>query len=672
MNNHILLLEVGTEEIPVADIENLLNQLPSITEQKLKEARILFQNISCYVTNRRIAIIVEGLAEKQEKTFIQKRGPSENVAFSNGQPTKALLGFLNSNNATEKDIVIEDGYVYLRKEIDGQPTEVVLPEVIASSLKQLSFSKTMRWGEGIYEFVRPVKWLILLYDEKILPFEFLGRNASNFSRAHPYVDKFVQIDHPSKYVRILRDNFVLVDENERIKRIVDQLQSIERELGLTCDKDEKLIKEIARIAEYPTAIVGKFQTRYLNLPEELITVTIKHHLRAFTMRKEKQISSTFIAFADRPEGDMGKVIEGYQNVVNARLEDARYYFEIDLKRDFDYFNEKLKGIVFQKELGTLYDKVERIKKLSEYICEKVHLSNIKEKARRAARLSKFDLASQVVFEFPELQGTMGRIYVLIKNEDLEIAKSIEEQYSDKPKNIIAGVIGLADRIDTIVGNICIGNIPTGSKDPFGLRAKADTIFWIIQFNRWDLNLMDLLNYNYQLLSINCQRETLEEFLVSRFYAFMLNNGIRYDVARAVNHLWFTPLRGLLSANAMMQLSESSDFNDLAIAFERVHNITKNHTSRQYDGALFIEQAEKDLLNNFLRAKAEISDHLNQLDYERAIRTLIALKPFIDKYFDDVFVMVNREDIRQNRLSFLKNIADLFMLIGDLSNLVKNQ
>ncbi|AEH50935.1 glycine--tRNA ligase subunit beta [Pseudothermotoga thermarum] len=672
MSRHMALLEIGVEEMPASEIENLLQQLSSLSQQKLKEERLTFSNIRCYATNRRFAIIIEDLAEKQEKVLVQKRGPSESVAYSQGQPTQALIGFLKANNATEKDVLIKDGYVYLCKEIEGQSTEAILPKIFKDILSNLNFSKPMRWGDGSFEFVRPVKWVVALYDEKVLPLQIFGKTASNATRAHPYFDRFVQITHPADYVNLLRENFVLVDENERIEKIKQQIEEIERTHQLTCDKDEALIKEISKIAEYPIAIVGQFDEKYLSLPEELITVTIKHHLRAFTTYKDGKISSIFVAFADRPGGNMTKVVEGYKNVVNARLEDARYYFEIDIKKDFEYFNNKLKGMVFQKELGTLYDKVERIVKLSEYICEKVKLQHLKEPIVRAAKLSKFDIASHVVFEFPELQGTMGRIYALMKGESKEIAMAIEEQYSLRPKTTIAGVIGLADRVDTIVGNICIGNIPSGSKDPFGLRSKAETIYWLIEFNRWDLNLKDLLNYSCELLSISCTSNSFEEFFSLRFYSYMVNNGVRYDVARAVNHLWTTPLRGILAANAIMNIVDRKDFTDLAIAFERVHNITKNHTSRHYDGALFTEDAERELLNNFLKAKSEVTKFLEKLDYDKALQSLIALKPYIDKYFDDVFVMVDREDIRQNRLGFLKNIDDLFMLLGDLSQLVKTQ
>ncbi len=672
MSQHMFLFEIGVEEMPIGDIENVSCQLPKMVEEKLRNARISFDKVRCYVTNRRIAVLIDAIAERQEKTFVQKRGPSESVAFQNGQPTKALLGFLNSNVATVEDIVVKEGYVYLYKEVEGQESQRVLPELFDAILQELSFSKPMRWGNGIYEFVRPVKWIVALFDEKILPIKAFGRISDKLSRAHPYLDKFVQIEHPSRYVEILRENFVLVDEHERIDKIKQQIENIQKSLGLSCDMDENLIEEISKITEYPLAIVSEFDEKYLQLPAELITVTIKHHLRSFTTRKGGKLSPKFIAFVDRPEGDMKKIVEGYRNVVNARLEDARYYFEMDLKKDFTHFNERLKGMVFQKELGTLYDKVERIAKLSDLILEELGLSNFREKILRAAWLSKFDLASHVVFEFPELQGTMGRIYALLKGEDEKIAQAIEEQYSSEPKSPITGVLSIADRIDTIVGNICIGNIPTGSKDPFGLRSKADTIYWIVEFNKWDLNLKNVLGSALQLLPVKCQAELLDEFFSSRFYAYMVNSGIRYDVARAVNHLWWTPLRGLLSSRAIMKTSESDEFNNLAIAFQRVHNITKNHTSDFYDGALFVEEAERELLNAFLQAKIEVSQYLEKLDYERAIQKLIALKPFIDRYFDEVFVMVDREDIRQNRLGFLKSVDALFMLVGDLSHLIKTQ
>jgi glycyl-tRNA synthetase beta chain len=289
---------------------------------------------------------------------------------------------------------------------------------------------------------------------------------------------------------------------------------------------------------------------------------------------------------------------------------------------------------------------------------------------RAAFLSKADIATHVVYEFPELQGVIGRIYALLDGEDESVAFALEDQYSQEPKSELGALIGVCDRIDTIAGNIAMGNLPSGSKDPYGLRTKADTIYWSIVRFGWDIDLAELLLMAKKLLSIDFDETKLFEFMNSRFYAFLLSQGFSFDIARAVNHLWTRPLRGYLSAQALTKACQSEDFNNVAIGFERVHNITKNHPEKHFDGALFEEEAEVELLNQFVSVKPKVIESLSKLDYEGAIKNLSSLKPYIDKYFDEVFVMVDREDIRRNRLGFLKNVDELFMLVGDLTQLIR--
>ncbi|MEJ5230084.1 MAG: glycine--tRNA ligase subunit beta [Pseudothermotoga sp.] len=671
MKNDVLF-EIGVEELPASEMDRIKEQLLENAKNFLKESKIDCGKIECHVTNRRICLLIEDLSEKQQDTSTLKKGPSEKVAFLDGKPTKALMGFLVSNQASENDILLQDGYVFINKKIEGKNTDQVLPELFKQLIESLKFTKPMRWGDGQYEFVRPIKWILCLYQNRVLPVEVFGLRSSNQTQGHPYLGKTIVIDRPSEYVEVLRKSFVLVNETERIERIKRELKEIEEKYGLVCEKDEEMIKKVAKITEWPLAIVGRFRDEYLRLPAELINVTIRHHLSAFTTNRNGKITSHFVAFLDRPDGDLSKVIEGYQNVVNARLEDARYYLEMDEKYNLEQFNEKLKEMVFQKELGTLYDKVNRIEQISLYMVDRVGLQAFSEKVQRAARLSKADIATHVVYEFPELQGVMGRIYALLSGEDPEVAHAIEEQYSDNLQTKIGAVIGIADRIDTIMGNLAIGNIPSGSKDPFGLRSKMETIYKTIVHHRWDIDIPELLDFVLSLLKIQCDRNIVDDFMSSRYYAFLSNLGFSYDVSRAVNHLWTKPLRGFLSAKALSEMASTEDFNKLCVGFERVHNITKNHNDMHFDGALFEKQAETDLLNQFVHVKSIVLESLKELNYEKGLRALITLKPYIDEYFNEVFVMSDREDIRKNRLGFLKNIDSLFMLIGDLTQLVKRE
>lgn len=666
------LLEIGVEELPASEIDQIKQQLKDLSQNSLQEAKISYENLLCFVTNRRICILIQNLSEKQQDMIVVKKGPSQQVAFSDGKPTKALIGFLSANQASESEIFVQEGYVYLKKKIEGKKSQEVLPEIFKNVISSLRFTKPMKWSDGKYEFIRPVKWILCIYNDEILPLELFGVKSSNVTYSHPYIGKRIEIKKPEDYIDVLKENFVIVDEAERIERIKQQLSELEMQYGFKCEKEEKMIEKISKITEWPVPIVGSFKQEYLSLPPELITVTIKHHLSAFTTFKDGKMITSFIAFVDRPEGNFSKIIQGYQNVVNARLEDAHYYLEIDKRYRLEDFNEKLKEMVFQKELGTLFDKVKRIEQISVYIVGKLGLKNLLEKVRRAAILSKADIASHVVYEFPELQGVMGRIYAILNGEDNEIAHAIEEQYAEQLQTKVGAIIGISDRIDTIVGNLAVGNIPSGSKDPFGLRNKLDTILRTIVLQRWDIDLEDLINTTLNLLNMQCDSHIIEDFMSARYYAFLINEGFTYDVARAVNHLWRKPLRGFLSAKAISKMMDTQDFNKLCIGFERVHNITRNYTDTTFDGILFEKEAEISLLNQFIHAKSVVLESLKELNYEKAVNSLISLKPYIDNYFDEVFVMSDREDIRKNRLGFLKNIDKLFIEIGDLTHLVKRE
>jgi len=623
-----------------------------------------------FVTNRRIAVRLQNVSDTQEDVILEKRGPSEKVAFSDGQPTKALLGFLSSNGATLEDVFVKDGYVHIKKLVKGKKVCEVIPETLVKVITNLKFARPMRWGNGDFEFVRPVRWVVALLNDEVIPLRIFDRKSDRYTMSHPYLEKWIAVGHPKDYVQVLKENLVIADETTRREFIVKQLAEVERVYGLVCEKDPILIEKICKIAEWPQAIVGEFDEKYLKLPEELITVTVKHHLSAFSTSKDGSLTRHFVAFIDRPKDDSSIIVRGYESVVNARLEDARYYFEMDRKKRLEEFNENLKRMVFQKELGTLYDKVVRTRELVQHMVKKLSKESMMDRATRAAILSKADIATHVVYEFPELQGVIGRIYALLDGEDESVAFALEDQYSQEPESELGALIGVCDRIDTIVGNIAVGNLPSGSKDPYGLRSKADTIYWSAVRYRWDIDLVELLLTAKKLLNIDFDEGKLFEFMNSRYYAFLLSQRFSFDIARAVNHLWTRPLRGYLSAQALTKACQSEDFNNVAIGFERVHNITKNHPDKHFDGALFEEEAEIELLNQFVSVKPKVVESVSKLNYEEAIKHLSSLKPYIDRYFDEVFVMVDREDIRQNRLGFLKNIDELFMLVGDLTQLIR--
>ncbi|PLV58973.1 glycine--tRNA ligase subunit beta [Thermotoga sp. KOL6] len=664
------LLEIGLEELPASEFDNILEQIQVKTKDLLKSNRVSCDSIEAFVGSRRFGVLLFGLSERQENFTEEKKGPPLKVAYDeNGKPTKALEGFLKKNNATLDDVVERDGYVYVFREIKGKVVEEVLPNVFKDLVLSLNFKKPMRWGTGEYEYVRPVHWVVAMIDDTVLELELFGLKASCVSFGKRYHSGTLEIPSAEKYYETLRKGYVIPSPIERKEIILNQLDDFEKNTGMKVERDEDLIDEIVAITEYPRIVVGQFDHKYLELPEEIIVTAVKHHQRSFIAHRGG-LTNFFIAFQDGPQPSEN-VVKGYERVINARLEDARYYFSKDLETSLEKMNEKLKDIVFQEKLGTLYDKVERIAKISRKICERLNITNeFSEKVQRAASICKADVASKVVYEFPELQGTMGRIYALREGYEEEVAFAIEDHYSEDPKTVIGSILGIADRLDTIVGNFAVGNIPTSSKDPYGLKNKVDTVFRIVRRREWDLSLEELLSFASSLIGYHLSSE-LVDFFAGRFYQFLVGEvEVSFDVARAVNHLWKQPLRGILAAEALQEISERPEFQDLFVGFERVHNITKNHDSTDFNGALFEKEEERKLMNKFFEVKEKVLKALEKLNYKEALQYLIELKPYIDEYFDNVFVMVKRDDLRMTRLGFLKNIDELFMMIGDMTHLVK--
>ncbi len=661
------LLEIYLEDLPPSEFPALLNQMKEKMENILKERELEFSSVESGMTVRRLYIKIDGLPEKQSDKVVERKGPPENIAYKDGEPTKALEGFLKKFGASIDDVVLKDGYVYVSQSIKGKETLEILPEVFVEFINSLDFRKPMKWADGKYSFVRPVHGVLALLDDEVVDFEVFGIKSSNRTKGHRFFGKEVTIEKIDEYENKLFDEFVIASLDKRMKKIREQLFVD----GYTVDMDEELIEEVAYLTEFPRAVVGNFDKKYLSLPQEVIITTVKHHERTFATFKEKKITQVFIGFQDGPDDPEGNVRKGFERVINARLEDARYYFEKDIKSSFEEWNEELKGMIFQKELGTLYDKVLRIKEISMDIANQIGYEK-KDLLERAATISKADIASKVVYEFPELQGVMGRIYALKWGEDEEVAWALEEQYYDEPKGELGSLIGSADRLDTIVGNFLIGNLPKGSKDPFGLRGKADYIYASVDKFKWNIDLERLLNLAKNLLKVDSDLNSLENFMKNRFRLYLESTGVEWDVARAVEHLWKEPLRGILSAKALNKIIDSKDLIDLRVGFERVHNMASKHNSMEYEGALLKEDAEVSLINKFYEVKEKVLKALENFDYDIAYQSLIELKPYIDRYFDEVFVMVNREDIRRSRLGFLKNVDDLFMKVADLTQISKER
>jgi len=664
------LFEIGVEELPTTEVKNILEQLNEKIQNLLKTENLNFDVVKVFFAPRRFGFYIQNLQERQENKIIEKRGPSVKIAFDeNKNPTKALQGFLNSNKASLKDVVEKDNYVYIKKEIEGKSSSKILQENLPKIIKELNFRKPMKWGNGAYSFVRIPHWILSIFNGEVLDLEIFGIKASNKTYGHRFVkDEPITVKNINDYILKLKEFQVFPFEDERKDCVKIQINEFEQKNNLNVEKDEELIDEVVTLTEFPGILSGTFQSKYLSLPEELITITIKHHQRSFTVFEKKKITNQFISFIDSPTGNKDVIRKGYERVINARLEDARYYFEKDLKIPLEDFNRKLEEMVFQKELGTLKDKVERIEKLSNLICEDLKISySDKTRILRTAKLCKADIASNVVYEFPELQGVMGRIYALKDNEEESVAYGIEEHYNDVPNIITGAVVALADRIDTVVGSFAIGNIPTGSKDPFGLRKKTDTLFEIIIHYKWNLNFEKMVKEASELIGKEIPEELIQ-FFENRYELF--HSKVRYDIARAVKNYWRRPYAGKLIVDALNGIVDQEEFQHLLVGFERVHNISKKYDSFDFDPTKFLEKEEIDLFNVYINVKPKILKSIDELNFREALEHLISLRPYIDNYFDNVFVMTKQDDIRMNRLAFLKNLDNLFLLLGDLSVIEK--
>jgi glycyl-tRNA synthetase beta chain len=670
------LLELLLEEMPPADIETILSTLGEKMNLALNGVNVKHGNVEVFATSRRFGFFIHDLSAKQDDVTLKKRGPAEKIAYKDGKPSKALEGFLKSNKASLDEVEIVDvkgtKYVFLNKRVEGKTTSEVLKEIVPGVLSSLQFKRPMRWANGDHKYVRPLHSIISLLDDKVVEFEFLGKVASNQTESHRYLLKELTINTPQEYRKTLKENMVIVDIDERKKMIEDALN----ETNLDVIKDTALSHEISLITEFPRAVVGNFKEKYATLPEPVLKTVLRHHQRTFVTKENEKISTKFVAFQDGPSKRSSNVRKGYERVINARLEDALFYYAEDTSVPLEKFVSKLDGITFQRGLGTLKDKTDRIIELALDIAKKLNFGDEDlELVKRAAFLSKADVATSMIYEFPELQGIMGRIYAS-RDEDERVALALEEQHmpdgleGNAPTDTIGAIVGLADKLDTVVANFAINEIPSGSKDPYGLRKNTFGVLRILNDFEWDINVMEEGSITEEVLKKEVPWKKVEEFFQGRLEVLLKERySISFDVTKAVLKLWATPLRARLSAQSIEKYKSGEDFEDFITAYTRIHNISGKHDSTEYHVELF-EEDEKPLFQAYLRVKPEVEEALEHLNYDEALEKLKSLKPLIDDYFNNVFVMATREDLRRNRLGFLKSLDEIFLKLGNLSLLLK--
>ena len=687
------LLEIGTEEIPARFLGPALRQIEETLRGQLTEKRIDFQGVRLAGSPRRMAVCVVGLAENQQPLIKEVKGPAAKVAYNaNGQPTPAVLGFARSQGVDVADLVVRSvgpvEYVFASKSDQGRPTMDVLAEFCPALITGLNFPKPMRWGELEFRFARPIRWLVALYGEEILPFELAGIKSGRTTYGHRFLStEPVDLKDAGEYFNRLKENFVLVDPQERRKTIWEQVEAVVGAAGGFVEKDEELLDEVTNLVEYPTAFTGGFDPEFLRIPKEVLVTVMREHQRYFPVNgADGKLLPLFVGVRNGTADHMETVRAGNEKVLQARLADASFFWDEDLKEPLAQLTESLKKIVWQESLGTVYDKVQRIHALALYLGERLGIDeNTLMKLKRGAHLCKADLVTSMVYEFPELQGIMGREYALQSGEEEIVALAIFEHYLPRfagdvlPTTTIGRILSLADKFDTLVGCFAIGIQPTGSQDPYALRRQALGIGNIIIDGKLVLSIREIAAIAYegfrQRVNLKVDREKvlddLEVFFEQRLRGLIIDQGSAYDIVEAVLSTGSDDILGTLQrVEALGQFRANPAFEAVITAFNRANNLSKKYEgSADVSPQLLQHQDERELYQAVIRVRQELSELLAKRDYHRALAHLALLRKPVDAFFEAVMVMVEDEKVRDNRLALLKSVALLVSPIADLNKIV---
>ena len=690
-----LLFEIGTEEIPANFMTGSLAQLKTLAEKKLAERRIPFGSVKVLGTPRRLTFIASDVAETQADSVEEYKGPSAQIAFKDGAPTKAAQGFARGKGVAVEDLEVRDGYIYAVKKITGADVAGLLPELLLDVLKSLSFNRTMRWADHEFRFVRPFHWLVALFGSEVIPLELNGVQSGNVSRGHRFLcHEPVVITDADAYEDAMEKAFVMVDQDKRMETIRQQVIELAHQEGGEAQIPADLLEEVTYLVEWPTAIAGTFEDKFLRLPKECIVTPMRDHQRYFpVLAADGKLLAKFITIRNGGADTQGIVAHGNERVLRARLSDAEFFFDEDRKKPLEGYLEKLKTVVFQEGLGNMNDKTERLMHAVEMLhagarrcCEKlpVELADLK----RAAQLCKCDLVTGMVVEFTELQGVMGRNYALLDGEKPEVAQAIDEHYMPRfagdvlPQSDMGRLLSLADKADNIVATFSRGQAPTGSQDPFALRRQALGIVNMLIDGEINIPLMGVMASALYLL--NVPKEKIKEltvqtteFVLGRFRNLMLERGIRYDVIDAVMPETlemdvevdvFDLFQRAQALNAYVATPEAET---LIQASTRVSNLCKKiEKPVEVNQDLFTLDAEKALCAEAEQLATEVAGAIMLQKYGAALIAAAKLAPAINKFFDDVMVMDKDEAVKNNRLALLAQVRKLTCAVGDLGKIVQ--
>lgn len=678
-----LLFEIGAEEIPAGFMPNILGQLKQLATTKLNDAHLPFESIATYGTPRRLALIVTGLADTSADISERHKGPSASIAYdTEGNATKAAIGFARGKGIDVADLVVEDGYIYAETKTAGVPAKNIVADLLPELIHSLNFPKSMHWGSLDAKFVRPVRWLVALLDEEVIPVEFATVTSSNVTRGHRFLgaDEII-IANPTSYVQTLKDNFVMVDQDERRQVITDQLHVIANEKNADIVWDDDLLEEINYLVEWPTALCGGFEDSYLSLPDAAIITPMKDHQRYFPLvNKEGKLLPMFLTVRNGSNHSIEVVQAGNERVLRARLDDAKFFFNEDRKKSLIDRQEGLTKIVFQEGLGNLADKTERLLQLGRVFAETCGLhEDATVVLERATELAKTDLTTGMVTEFTELQGVMGKEYALLDGESEAVAEAIFEQYLPRfagdvlPVTEAGKVLSIIDKIDNIVATFSRGLIPTGSQDPYALRRQTIGILNILLNSEWNIPLQPIFVESMNLLNVplNKQEELLhqvEDFFILRLKNIYLDREVPHhilDLLLSNRELTVADVEGYVKA---LQANRIDENVELVQAYTRMYNLVKDVTFIGVNESLLTVKAEQDL---FAVATIAAQDSLAawlDSDYDTIVALPNTLVPTINKFFEGVMVMDKDEAIKNNRLQLLRLAYNVMAIIGDISAL----
>ncbi|MGR6835438.1 glycine--tRNA ligase subunit beta [Syntrophomonas erecta] len=684
------LLEIGAEEIPSAYLPAAIGEIKQLTIKKLGEGRLDYQQVNVYATPRRLTLHIKELAEYQRDATIENRGPKKNIAFdSQGNPTKAGLGFARGQGVAFEDLQIREAggieYLFAVKVEKGNPVQEVLPAMMEELIKSISFPKSMRWGFFHQRFARPIRWLLALYGEEIMPLNMENISSSNQTYGHRFLAPGPFAIHSvPEYFTCLKQSYVILDQDKRKQIISEQIKETAQQAGGKAMENSKLLEEITYLVEYPTAFFGSFSSSYLEVPPEVLTTSMIEHQRYFPVFDANgSLLPGFIGVRNGIDKHLDIVRAGNERVLKARLEDALFFWKEDTKKPLESMVSGLAAVMFHERLGSMMEKIERMQRIAVYIADETGLGD-KKFVERVAWLCKADLVSSMVHEFPELQGIMGRYYAQKSGEDEEVNQAIFEHYLPRfsgdilPATGTGIVLSLADKIYNLVGCFSIGIRPTGSQDPYALRRQALGIVHVILDQGIKLDLEKLIERTYgEFVPINPDYELNDtvkdviDFIMQRLRGVLLERGFSYDVIDAVQYAGLKRIDDFFQrVQVIQQFKNNPLFEDFMVVYNRSNNLSKKWSSQDVNEQVLEDDSEKELFACLAPLQTRVMQNVNSQDYLAALTAIAEIRPYLDSFFEAVMVMVEDEDLKAARLGMLKKVVGFCHTIANFGKVVQ--